>query len=126
MPGVWATVSPISDLYLSAASKVVPPNSSLNPRNFEFSKAPLSSFREVVISLSIYYVLCFILTRIFPHAPESKKSEANVKAQKKEKPQSGLLNSLFIIHNYILSFFSEIGRAVQQECRDRSRMPSSA
>src|SRR5207249_10675129 len=33
---------------------------------------------------------------------------------------------LVLIITSILSFISEIGRAVQQECRDRSRMPSSA
>eukprot|EP00456_Euglypha_rotunda_P093392 TRINITY_DN98603_c0_g2_i1.p3 TRINITY_DN98603_c0_g2~~TRINITY_DN98603_c0_g2_i1.p3 ORF type:complete len:103 (-),score=28.00 TRINITY_DN98603_c0_g2_i1:10-318(-) len=42
-------------------------------------------------------------------------------------PENGVaLAALFRSHEGLLLSCPEIGRAVQQECRDRSRMPSSA
>src|SRR5262249_57328227 len=45
-----------------------------------------------------------------------------------QEPPSGDLQERVLIrhHDYDQCFQSEIGRAVQQECRDRYRMPSSA
>src|SRR5207244_11810222 len=45
-----------------------------------------------------------------------------------QEPPSGDLQERVLIrhHDYDQKAVPEIGRAVQQECRDRSRMPSSA
>src|SRR5437762_13945620 len=37
-----------------------------------------------------------------------------------------ILKERGLLSDFLLTYLAKIGRAVQQECRDRSRMPSSA